>query len=165
MNSLYNCYAFLCYYSLTILSHYCHELFMSHLGVVRMLMQLSSATFHNTSQTGTVLLQMLLAHASEQNYQAGNKIIKSEKVWTCLFPVGSEESGHSISIKRGQKAWKFHSCLHSSSQLQNMTAQSLRLLAVFLFIASNWKGMRTSHFIHHFDGHTNETKLLFFGHS
>ena len=36
--SLYNLDTFLCYCSLTILSHYCHVLFMSRSGVVRKLM-------------------------------------------------------------------------------------------------------------------------------
>lgn len=91
------------------------------------------------------------------------KTIKSEKVQTCLLPVGSEESRHSILIKWGQKALKFHSCFHGSSQLQNMTTQLLRPLAIFT--ASDWEGMRSRHFIHHFDGHTNEIKLLSFSHS
>lgn len=88
------------------------------------------------------------------------KPIKSEKLWTCLLPVGSEESGHSVLIKWGQRAWIFHSCLHSHSQFQNTTGQLLRQLPDFLFTASNWKGMRSSHF----DAHTGETNLLSLGH-
>lgn len=115
----------------------------------------------NTSWTGSVLFQMPIENASQKTYQVGNKNDTIGKWLNCLLQVKKTDI-------------QFQS--NEGTRHENFTATSIIVLSsktllpacwghwLFLFTASNWKGMRNSNFIHNVDRYTAETKLLSFGH-
>lgn len=88
----------------------------------------------DASRTETLVRLILYSFECPENMLASKIIrqttstIKSDKVWTCLLPVGGEESGEDIPFQSnvGRRREFFTAlCLHSSSQLKNTTTQWL----------------------------------------
>lgn len=85
----------------------------------------------NTSHTGNVLLQIPIEHASQQTYEVGHKNVKLENEKN-LSSSSEEVQTFNFNQMRAE-GMKFHSYLHNSSQLQNITAHLLRPLTCFSF--------------------------------